>query len=252
MGKLLMMPSPVQDNAEETNFELEPANETSPEAIDETEPGIDFSVWKSAPKERTPEYFPVYSDVSRAMQAAMRRWVREWFRSHPEILIRRRIAYSYLVYITTHPYYGKPANCFTYDILDSPTLRQAYASAARRLKAEMELLDTKSFPWFTREYYFAYRSKIVIEQVAKHQQTIFRMFKAETLLMDAILKFTQIDIPTMKFDAAVAELRRAFRMNLRRFSKDFDLSSHAGELLKIATEVVMTNLSGEQVMPLAA
>jgi len=240
MGELIVMPAPRQ-TAEQNNV-----------AAGETVPAIDFSIWKSAPKERTAQYFPVYSDISRAMQGAMRRWVRDWFRSHPEILIRRKPAYSYLVYITTHPYYGKPANCFTYDILDTPVLRQAYASAARRLKAEMELLDTKSFPWFTREYYFAYRSKVVIQQVTKYQQTIFRMFKAETQLMDAILKFTQIDIPSMKFDAAVAELRRAFRTHLRRFSKDFDLGPHADELLQIATDVLLTNLSGEQAMPLAA
>jgi hypothetical protein len=242
MGKLLVMPAPGQSL--ETNNRLESSKPT--------EDAIDFNVWKSAPGERTPRYFPVYSNVSRAMQAAMRRWTREWFHAHPEILIRRRVAYSYLVYITTHPYYGKPANCFTYDILDTPVLQQAFASAARRLKGEMELLDTKTLPWFTREYYFAYRSKVVVEQVAKYQQTIFRMFKAETLLMDAILKFTQIDIPSMKFELAVAELRRAFRTNLRRFSKEFDLSSRTDELLRIATEAVLTNTANEQAMPLTA
>lgn len=242
MGKLLVMPA--QQQTLETN--------TQPEAVNQTEKAIDFNVWKSAPRERTPQYFPVYRNVSRAMQAAMRRWTREWFHAHPEILIRRKVAYSYLVYITTHPYYGKPANCFTYDILDAPLLRQAYASAARRLKGEMELLDTKTFPWFTREYYFAYRSKVVIEKVARYQQTIFRMFKAETLLMDAILKFTQIDIPSMKFEAAVAELCRAFRTNLRRFSKEFDLSPRTDELLKIATEALVTNAAYEQAMPRAA
>jgi hypothetical protein len=242
MGQLLMMPTPPQT--------LEADDQLT--AVNEAETATDFNVWKSAPRERTPQYFPVYSNVSRAMQGAMRRWTREWFHVHPEILIRRKVAYSYLVYITTHPYYGKPANCFTYDILDTPVLRQAYASAARRLKAEMELLDTKTFPWFTREYYFAYRSKVVIEQVAKHQHTIFRMLKAETLLMDAILKFTQIDIPAMKFEAAVAELRRAFRMNLRRFSKDFDLSPRTDELLQIATAALLTNAAYEQAMPIAA
>jgi transposase len=242
MGKLLVMPA-EQQTAETNN---------QPEAGSQIEKEIDFNLWKSAPRERTPHYFPVYSNISRAMQAAMRRWTREWFHAHPEILIRRKVAYSYLVYITTHPYYGKPANCFTYDILDAPLLRQAYASAARRLKGEMELLDTKTFPWFTREYYFAYRSKIVIDKVAKYQQTIFRMFRAETLLMDAILKFTQIDIPSMKFEAAVAELRRAFHTNLRRFSKEFDLSPRTDELLKIATDALVSKAAYEQAMPLAA
>jgi len=242
MGKLLVMPE------RQETFETK----SHPEAGDQTEKAIDFNVWKSAPRERTPNYFPVYSNVSRAMQNAMRRWTREWFHVHPEILIRRKVAYSYLVYITTHPYYGKPANCFTYDILDAPLLKQAYASAARRLKAEMELLNTETFAWFTREYYFAYRSRVVVDKVAKYQQTIFRMFKAETLLMDAILKFTQIDIPSMKFEAAVAELRRAFHTDLRRFSKDFDLSPRTDELLRIATDALLSSTAYEQEMPIAA
>jgi transposase len=93
MGKLLVMPA-EQQTAETNN---------QPEAGSQIEKEIDFSVWKSAPRERTPHYFPVYSNISRAMQAAMRRWTREWFHAHPEILIRRKVAYSYLVYITTHP-----------------------------------------------------------------------------------------------------------------------------------------------------
>jgi hypothetical protein len=70
--------------------------------------------------------------------------------------------------------------------------------------------------------------------------------------MDSILKFTQIDLPSMKFEAAVAELRRAFRMNLRRFSKEFDLSPHTEELLQIATNALLTNAAYEQAMPIAA
>src|SRR5271154_4219226 len=73
MGKLLVMPA--QQQTLETN--------TQPEAVNQTEKAIDFNVWKSAPRERTPQYFPVYRNVSRAMQGAMRRWTREWFHAHP-------------------------------------------------------------------------------------------------------------------------------------------------------------------------
>jgi hypothetical protein len=131
-------------------------------------------------------------------------------------------------------------------------LRRAYASAGVRLKAEMEELNTQSFGWFTREHYFAYRSKHVVEYVSKNQRAIFRMFNTETALMDAILKFTQIDLPKMKFDDAVTELRRAFRNNLRRFSKEIDLSDRAEELLRIATDVLLTEQADQGQIRLAA
>jgi hypothetical protein len=199
----------------------------------------------------TADYFPVYSHVSRATQSAMRGWVRSWFRANPEILQRPHAAYSYLVYICTHPFSGKPTNIFTYDIQQTEMLRRAYASAGVRLKAEMEELNTQSFGWFTREHYFAYRSKHVVEYVSKNQRAIFRMFNTETALMDAILKFTQIDLPKMKFDDA-AELRRAFRNNLRRFSKEIDLSDPAEELLRIATDVLLTEQADQEQIQLAA
>ncbi len=245
IGKLYVMPTPVA------------AQEEIPEtAVAEVMPSgdavVDLTVWKSAPRERTSEYFPVYSQVSRAMQAAMRGWVRSWFHTHPEVLQRPHAAYSYLVYICTHPFSGKPTNIFTYDVQQTEMLRRAYASAGVRLKAEMEELNTRSFEWFTREHYFAYRSKHVVEYVSKNQRAIFRMFSTETGLMDAILKFTQIDLPKMKFDDAAAELRRAFRTHLRRFSKDIDLGERAEELLRIATEVLLTAQPDEEQVRLAA
>lgn len=245
MGKLFVMPTPVA--AEEDV----PAT-TPPEGTIGEECTVDLTIWKSAPRERTADYFPVYSHVSRAMQAAMRGWVRSWFRTHPEILQRPHAAYSYLVYICTNPFSGKPTNIFTYDIQQSEMLRRAYASAGVRLKAEMEELNTKSFAWFTREHYFAYRSKHVVDYVARNQRAIFRMFNVETALMDAILKFRQIDLPKMTFDDASAELRRAFRGNLRRFSREIDLSERAEELLRIATGVLLSEQPDQQQVRLAA
>jgi hypothetical protein len=247
MGKLFVMPTPVEAEDKEQAREG-----IAPEMVNEAENTIDLTVWKSAPRERTADYFPVYSQVSRAMQATMRGWVRSWFREHPEMLQRPHAAYSYLVYICTHPFYGKSTSTFTYDVQQTEMLRRAYASAGVRLKAEMEQLNTQGFCRFTRQHYFAYRSKHVVEYVSKNQRAIFRMFNTETGLMDAILKFTQIDLPNMKFEEAVAELRRAFRNNLRRFSKDIDLSERAEDLLRVATQVLLTDEPDQEQVRLAA
>jgi hypothetical protein len=242
MGTLYVMPSP---NPLDTDPWPKADNQ-------EQTPMPDLTIWKSAPRERTQEYFPVYGKVSRAMQGAMRRWVRTWFHENPELLQRPHSAYPFLVYICTTPFFGKPANVFTYDVQRTDVLVKAYKSASAKLKRELQAMNTRRFDWFTREHYFAYRSKHVVEYVSKNQRLIYRMFNTETELMDAILKFTQIDMPVMKFDTALAELRRSFRVNLRRFSKELDLSAHADELLRIATEVLLTTEAEAESLPIAA
>ncbi len=214
--------------------------------------GVDFSVWKSAPKERTANYFPTYSAVSRAMQAAMRQWVSEWFSAHPEILLRPHTAYPVLVYQATHPFSGKPTNIFTYDIQQTEALNRAFASAASKLGRQLKTLDTKSFPWLTREHYFAYRSKEVVKYVSKNRRAIYKMLNTETVLMDSILKFALIDIPKLGLDEAAVLLQKTFATQLRRFSDEFDLSDRTEALLRIATDALLSKLPTENTLPLAA
>jgi hypothetical protein len=243
MGKLYVMPSP--DSPVKSLSLTQPAKPNHHEMPD-------LNIWKSAPRERTAEYFPVYSQVSRAMQGAMRRWVRAWFHANPELLQRPHSAYPFLVYMCTKPFYGRPSNVFTYDIQQTEVLMRAYRSAAARMKGELESLNTGSFDWFTRQHYFAYRSKHVLSYVSKNQRSIYGMFNTETALMDAILRFTQIDIPSMKFDQALAELKRCFRSELRRFAKEVDMSEYADDLLRVATEVLLSNEADASSLPLAA
>jgi hypothetical protein len=216
--------------------------------------GIDFSVWKKAPRERTTAYFPTYSAVSKAMQAALRGWVREWFAANAEILLRPHTAYPILVYQCTHPFSGKPTNMFTYDIQQTEALERAFASAASKLGRELKALDTKRFPWLTREHYFAYRSKEVVKYVMKNRRAIYKMLNVETVLMNSILKFAIIDLPKLGLEDSVVLLRRAFYVQLRRFSDEFDFSSRTEELLKIATDALLTKMAADAVveLPLAA
>lgn len=247
MGELIMMPKPKAEVAEAVEEKQQTAGSAEPS-------DINFSLWKRAPKERTAAYFPTYSTVSKAMQTALRGWVREWFAANPEILKRPHSAYPILVFQCTHPFSGKPTNIFTYDIQQTEALNRAFSSAAYRLGRELKTLDTKSFAWFTREYYFAYRSKEVVKYVMKNRRAIYKMLNVETVLMDSILKFALIDIPKMGLDEAVVVLRRAFRTQLGRFSDEFDLSPRAEELLRIATDALASKLPVDNVvaMPLAA
>ena len=219
---------------------------------------IDFSIWKMAPKERTPAYFPTYSAVSRAMQAAMRGWVREWFRGNPEVLMRPQTAYPILVYQCTHPFAGKKTNIFTYDIQETEVLDRAFSSAAKSLARELKTLDTKRFKWFTREYYFAYRSREVVKQVAKNKKAIYKMLNVETVLMNSILNFAVVDVPAIGLETAVKMLRRSFEVQLGRFSSEIDMTVHLDELLRVVTDALITKLGAADAlsipdeMPLAA
>ena len=159
MRELIIMP--IRDN-----------NSVEEQSQGDVSGKTDLSVWKAAPAERTTPYFPTYSSVSKAMQTAMRSWVREWFQHNTEILLRPHTAYPILVYQCTHPFSGKPTNIFTYDIQQTEALNRAFASAAFRLSGELKKIDTRRFDWFTREHYFAYRSKEVVKYVAKNEQLV--------------------------------------------------------------------------------
>ncbi len=244
MGELITMPV-RNENTERPSLRAAGSTENAPVV------SIDFAIWKNAPKERTPGYFPTYSAVSKAMQTAMRGWVREWFQANPEVLSRPHTAYAILVYQCTTPFSGRPTNTFTYDIQQTSALNRAFASAASKLGRELKTLDTKSMGWFTREHYFAYRSKEVVKYVAKNRRSLYKMLNVETVLMDSILKFAIIDIPKLGLAEAIVNLRRAFKTQLNRFSDEFDLSSRADELLRIATDALIYKLTNENVMEAA-
>lgn len=262
MGVLIAMPSRnteaeaaiVKNSPAEVPQQIDGSGEktASTETPETQVSSIDFSVWKRAPKERTAAYFPTYSTVSKAMQSAMRGWVREWFALNPEILLRPHTAYPILVYQCTHPFSGKPTNIFTYDIQQTEALNRAFASAANKLGRELKTLDTKRFGWFTREHYFAYRSKEVVKYVMRNRRAIYKMLNVETVLMDSILKFAIIDIPKLGLEEAEVLLRRAFTTQLRRFSEEFDLSDRTEQLLRIATEALVSKLPTDNVVEMPA
>jgi hypothetical protein len=248
MGKLIVMPSRTSEQVE--------TRKAIPQNVAETnhEFKTDFSVWENAPRERTAGYFPTYSAVSKAIQTAMRIWAREWFVSNMEILQKPNSAYAILVYQCTHPFSGRPTNIFTYEIQQTDTLNRAFRSAANKLGRQLKALDTKRFSWFTREHYFAYRSREVVKFVFANPRALYRMLHVETMLMDAILRFSIMDIPEIGLEEALVRLRRTFKIQLHRFSEHFDLSTRSDELLDIATNALVAKLAAAaaQPVPLAA
>ena len=80
--------------------------------------------------------------------------------------------------------------------------------------------------------------------VKRNRRLIYRMFSVETVLIDEVLKFTQINIPKLGLAKSVEELRSAFRKHLHRFTNEFDMADRTDELLSILTSVLNSENQG--------
>lgn len=203
----------------------------------------DFTVWLKAPKERTVEYIPTYSAVSHAMQTVLREWVQQWFHANLEVIAYPHPACQILVYFCTLPLRGRHTNTLTYDVHDTCLVNRALASSARKLKRELEALNTSRLPFVTRKYCFAYNRKELIQYVSKNPRTFYKMLNAETTLVNALLKFAVVDISKDGLDRALRVLINSFAVQLSRFP-DMDLSSRTEDLLQIATNELAKALAG--------
>jgi hypothetical protein len=251
MGKLITMPLRTSTNA--GRAATEGATVISTQAEEGRNGGVPFDcrLWLNAPRERTPSYFPVYSSVSKAIQSALRQWAGDWLCEHPDALDRRVFAYSLLVFSCTRPYSGRPSNIFTYDVQQGSALDQALRTAGRRLSERLAYIDGVQRA-AGRPGTISLMPARVADYVRKNRRTIYKMFNVETLLMNEILKFTQISIPKMGPERAAAELCSAFARHLRRFTDEFDMAERTGELLRIATDALISRQGIEDEMPVSA
>jgi hypothetical protein len=230
MGKLLMMPTSKAHVSVHSN--------SVPPAL---------QLWLSAPREGQASYAAVYTAVSQVMQSAVRQWVGEWLRENPEVMERKVSGYSLLAFSCTRPYRGRSTNLFTYDVQQTAAVDQALRAAGRVIAEQvgsLEIIRKRAGP------------RIIPSQVAQFvsqkRRDLYRMFHVEMLLMDEILKFTQINIPKLGLEKAAAELRTAFEKHLHRFTDEFDLATRCDELLSIATKALRTRPIEQEEMPIAA
>ncbi|HEX6546957.1 MAG TPA: hypothetical protein VF023_11655 [Bryobacteraceae bacterium] len=211
---------------------------------------FDLNLWLSAPRERNPSYIPVYSSIAYAMQSALRRWVAEWLSVNPDAIERRVSGYSLLAFSCTRPYRGRTTNLFTYDVQQTSVVDRALRTSSRLIAEEASRLEQKRRAWGGTGPRLVPTK--VAEFVREKRRPIYRMFHVETLLMDEVLKFTQMNIAKLGIKAAAVELRSAFVRHLRRFTDEFDMSARCDELLYIATEALRTRGIEEEEMPVAA
>jgi hypothetical protein len=253
MGKLFVMPSVSKCDSQVTTLRrskvaVMPAGATNNASV---EMPFDVNLWLSAPREKNPFYIPVYSAVSLAMQSALRRCVSEWLNENPDAIERRVSGYSLLAFSCTRPFRARTTNLFTYDVQQTSVVDYALKAAARMIAEEASRLDGVRRSGTEVAGPRLVPTKVA-EFVREKRRPIYRMFHVETLLMNEVLKFTQINIWTMGLEKAAIELRSAFGKHLKRFTDEFDMSVYTDELLRIATEALKTREITETVLPIAA
>lgn len=249
MGKLITLP--LRISTENAVIEEKTATPAMAEAGWNGGVAFDCGRWLNAPRERTPLYFPVYSTVSKAIQSALRHWAGDWLCGHPDAIEHRVSAYSLLVFSCTRPYCGRPTNIFTYDVQQGAAIDQALRTASRLLSERLAYIDGVQRA-AGRPGVISLMPARVTDYVRKNRRSIYRMFNVETLLMNEILKFTQINIPKMGPEKAAVDLRCAFGRHMRRFTDEFDMAGRADELLRIATDALVTRQDIEDGMPVSA
>lgn len=245
MGKLFVMPL-ERMNQSVSNRAVTEAPLPAPVPSGAGCPGSNLQLWLSAPRERNPSFAAVYSNVSYAIQSTLRTWVSDWLRSNPEAIERKAAAYPLLAFSCTRPFRGRTCNLFTYDVQQTSALDQALRTANRMMADQLRFIQS------VRQPKQRVVSKQVSEFVSQKRQSIYRMFHVETMLMDEILKFTQINIPKLGLEKAAEELRIAFERQLRRFTDEFDMSARADELIAVATEALRSGNIDDQEVQLAA
>lgn len=230
MGKLLMMP-------------LSKAHVS----VHSNSGAGDLESWLSAPREGNASYAAVYSAVSLAMQSALRQWVGEWLKEHPEALERKVSGYSLLAFSCTRPYRGRSTNVFTYDPQQTAAVEHAIRAAGRMMAERVTSIASIRKTAGPRII-----PSQVTQFVSQKRRNLYRMFHVETLLMDEILKFTQMNIAKLGLEKAAAELRMAFEKHLHRFTDEFDMAERCNDLLAIATDALRTRPAEQDEMPVAA
>jgi hypothetical protein len=172
--------------------------------------------------------------------------VTEWLRNNPAAIERKTSFYPLLAFSCTRPFRGRTCNLFTYDVQQTSALDNALRTANRMMADQLRFIQSVRRPMQRIV------SKQVSEFVSQKRQGIYRMFHVETLLMDEILKFTQINIPKLGLEKAAGELRTAFERHLRRFTDEFDMSARVDELIAVATDALRNGNIDDQQMQIAA
>jgi hypothetical protein len=205
--------------------------------------------WKTAPPEKSAEYFPAHARVSMAVQNALRRWVPFLWFADPERLERALASHAVLAYRAGSIYRGKRRTDFTYDTMSTEWFRPFFRPARRPLAAVLKVVREQLLAdgklTLAKRYYPAHRCQI-LTRLRKQRRLMHDLVSGEGAIVGDILKFglslREVDGPAASKAATVC--MRRLRVHLRSMLPGADFGPLAPWLLFEATNALHVALGG--------
>ena len=196
-------------------------------------------LWRNAPSERQPEYFPVWQSVSLALQQWLRNRVAEAYFEDGTRFADRPAAYPVIVYQAGRLCHGHPRTEFTYDLRDYPdcttTLEASWRMTVRAIQTVLRRMEGRLLAAGMTELAHRYAPvwhKDVLVSVQKKPKPYVEMLMAEAAVINAV-----IDLGTERSVRAANRFGSAVNLNLRKIF-GMDLRGLGRGVLEEATRVL--------------
>jgi hypothetical protein len=176
-------------------------------------------LWRGAPPERDPAYFPTWQRVSLALQ----RWLRDSAAAHyfrdPSRFEDRAAAYPMIIYQACRPFFGRPRTEFTYDLRDFPwrqdTLEASWRLTGRAIQRVLARIEQRLLALgqesLARRYSPVWHEDVLVA-VRRKPKAYADLLAREAALINAV-----IDLGTQPRVANVNRTAKIVNLQLRRF-----------------------------------
>jgi len=196
-------------------------------------------VWRNAPTERQPAYFPVWQRVSLALQQWLRYRVAEAYFADVARFADRPAAYPVIVYQASRLCHGRPRTEFTYDLRDYPecdtTLEASWKMTGRGIQTVLRRIEGRLLELGMVELAHRYApvwNHDVLASVQKKPRPYVELLTAEAALINAV-----IDLGTERSVRAANRFATCVNLNLRKMC-GMDLRELGTGILQEATRVL--------------
>jgi hypothetical protein len=150
------------------------------------------AAWRSAPDEKSVQYFPAHAPVSVAIQELLRRALYEERLADLSACSRVDQTCALLAYSSSAPFPGRRRTEFTYDVLKPTWFITAFHFArkplAQKLK-EVERALTRAGQLGVAELYAQLDAKNLIKRFRRHKRPVERILSAEERVINLVLAF---------------------------------------------------------------
>ena len=177
--------------------------------------GMAAGGWYQLGSERTYEFFRSLSRVSTAAQAAIRRWLPVLWLNDGRMFDRPREAAALLAYSSLPPMLARSRRNYTYDPLDTESLKQALVHCGRKIQRQLQnwypsLAAMKHVA--AEQFHPRWHSRWAAE-FTRHSKRIRTLLANEAWLIDQLVNFAAEFQPHASVSELTGTIRRARAMH---------------------------------------